>query len=340
MIEFQTATVSFSSESDSLQKFSTPRNREETTVPTPIFIFSLPRSGSTLLQRVFVSSEIASSFGEPHLLLRLLTRAGDPACESRTSWWSFLLDAAESDMRESFPDYDSHWRSGARKMMDHVYGGLAGEKAYFVDKTPRYSLIAKEIVETFPEAKFVLLWRNPFAIVRSIHETWEGGRWNTRRWEVDLDHGYQRLFELMALYPDKIHVVHYEELARKPSQVIQKMWNALGLPGEAPDESCLKNASIAGSLGDPSKNRTSSKFLDKAECLDHFYKNWYRQRWAKKFLKRNKNQCDELGHQLPNFKQTWSARSAISGTRDFIRDLAWDWRKRNKIKKKSTLQLR
>jgi hypothetical protein len=336
IFSFQTATVSFSGESSSLHEFSTSRNREETTVPTPIFIFSLPRSGSTLLQRVFVSSGIASSFGEPHLLLRLLTRAGDPACESRTSWWSFLLEAAESDMRESFPDYDCHWRSGARKMMDQVYGGLAGEKSYFVDKTPRYSLIAKEILETFPDAKFVLLWRNPFASVRSIHKAWEHGRWNVNRWKIDLNFGYQRLFDVMNQFPEKVYSMHYEVLTSQPNRTIQQMWDSLHLPGEAPSEDCLKHSLVAGSLGDPSVNRRSTSFHSSAEDLDSFYSNWYRQRWAKHFFEQNKFQCKSLGHEVPHFNRTWSLGSKISG----IRDMTRHWRKSLTVKSKTTLLLR
>ena len=38
----------------------------------PVFIFSLPRSGSTLLQRVLTGHSEISSFAEPHFLLPLV----------------------------------------------------------------------------------------------------------------------------------------------------------------------------------------------------------------------------------------------------------------------------
>ena len=49
----------------------------------------------------------------------------------------------------------------------------------FVDKSPPYHLIAQQIISTFPDARFVFLWRNPLSVLASIVDTLADGRWDT-----------------------------------------------------------------------------------------------------------------------------------------------------------------
>ena len=41
-------------------------------------------------------------------------------------------------------------------------------KSYYLDKSPRYYLIIKELYKLFPEAKFIFLFRNPLSVLVSI----------------------------------------------------------------------------------------------------------------------------------------------------------------------------
>jgi len=45
-------------------------------------------------------------------------------------------------------------------------------KRFFLDKTPRYYFIIPELKNVFPEAKFIILLRNPLAVLSSILNTW------------------------------------------------------------------------------------------------------------------------------------------------------------------------
>jgi len=63
----------------------------------PIFILSLPRSGSTLLQRLLLASEQCATLGEPSLLLRLL---GDHTRIARyTSYRDNNVEVSMHDMQ-------------------------------------------------------------------------------------------------------------------------------------------------------------------------------------------------------------------------------------------------
>ena len=46
------------------------------------------------------------------------------------------------------------------------------DSIYFLDKTPRYYLILKELEQVFPDAKFIFLFRNPVQIYASMLSTW------------------------------------------------------------------------------------------------------------------------------------------------------------------------
>ena len=68
-----------------------------------------------------------------------------------------------------------------------LYSQAAEDGAsYFLDKTPPYAHFLPELARTFPEAKFIALWRNPLAVVASIVETFCGGRWEPDRYPLSL----------------------------------------------------------------------------------------------------------------------------------------------------------
>ncbi|PJA08408.1 MAG: sulfotransferase, partial [Flavobacteriales bacterium CG_4_10_14_0_2_um_filter_32_8] len=81
-----------------------------------------------------------------------------------------------------------------RHFAEELYGKASDKQAtYFLDKTPRYSLVVEDVIETFPDGKFLFLWRNPLSLVASMMETWGSGRWNLYYLNVDLYQGLERL---------------------------------------------------------------------------------------------------------------------------------------------------
>src|SRR5207248_2131829 len=93
---------------------------------------------------------------------------------------------------------------------------------FFVDKSP-YSLIASEVIDMFPDAKFVFLWRNPLGVVASMMETWGNGQWYPTMYRGDLFIGLPRLVAAFTHNRDRVHAVRFEDLVRGG----QEPWEAL-----------------------------------------------------------------------------------------------------------------
>jgi hypothetical protein len=171
----------------------------------PLFLLSLPRSGSTLVQRVLASRPEIATTPEPWLLLPLLyarrergtvAEYGEVPATRAIEEFVRRLPGAEDDFRHELHDF-------AVRLYD-----LASHEGavYFLDKTPRYHYVVDELFELFPEGKFVFLWRNPLSIVSSIVETWAGGKWSVGRWREDLFGGIARLVDSAERHPQAFAV--------------------------------------------------------------------------------------------------------------------------------------
>ena len=150
-------------------------NKFDTFGTNMIFVISQPRAGSTLLQRILAAHPAVFSVAEPWLMLHpvyALKRGGVNA-----EYESSLARQGLDDFLSLFPEGEDVYIEALRGMASALYGrALTVEgKQYFLDKTPRYYLIIKELYRIFPQAKFVCLLRNPLAVLASILETWTGG---------------------------------------------------------------------------------------------------------------------------------------------------------------------
>ena len=86
----------------------------------------------------------------------------------------------------------------------------------FLDKTPRYGLIVSEIIDIFPDGKFIMLWRNPLAIIASIIETWGDGKWDLSMCKVDLFDGMASLIDGYQAHSNHILAMQYESFLQSP----------------------------------------------------------------------------------------------------------------------------
>jgi len=194
----------------------------------PLFVLSLPRSGSTLVQRVLAGHDGIATAAEPWLLL-----PHGYALRERGIAAEYTQPIAARAIREFVNGLpggeDDYWRALAG-FAQELYGRAAGPDArYFLDKTPRYHYIAPELFRAFPEAKVIFLWRNPLAVVSSIVETWTKGRWNVDRWQGDL-WGIADLVEAFEAHRDTVIAVNYERLVGDPDTAWPAIFEYLELP--------------------------------------------------------------------------------------------------------------
>jgi hypothetical protein len=94
-------------------------------------------------------------------------------------------------------------------------------------------MILKELLEIFPQAKFVFLLRNPLAIFSSVMNTSLRGDFRgffTTDRKSDLLQGPPALIEGFRRLGDRAHVVRYEELVTGTEQVLEKLCAFLEIP--------------------------------------------------------------------------------------------------------------
>lgn len=266
----------------------------------PVFLLSLPRAGSTLLQRLLLMSGQCATLGEPSLLLRFLGE--DIAMTRKATYWESLVETAAADMRQAWNGYDEAYRHGVRDLMLRIYDGLAGGKEWFLDKTPRYSLIAEEILASFPDAKFIVLWRHPLGVAASVASTFRKGRWCPDEFGIDLYEGQRRLQEFCERHGDQVCQVKYEDLVTHPEAELARIGEYLGWENlSAVLEEDLVT-STGGTLGDPTGVKRYSKISSGSrDAWQRELTNWYRRAWARRYMSGDRAlRMKALGYELPD----------------------------------------
>ena len=253
----------------------------------PIFIFSLPRSGSTLLQRMLSAHHSISTTSEPWLLLPFFT------CLNETNALSIYryrtMARALNDFCRLLPSGHITYHEEIANFALRLYRKAAKNNAlYFLDKTPRYHMIVDDIIKAFPTGKFIFLWRNPLSIIASMIETFGRGRWRLYDFKVDLFDGINNLIVASQKYASQVISLNFEDIVRQPHECIEKVFRYLTLPiGESTCciESFMK-VQLHGKMGDPSGivdyDQLSQEPLDKWRLI---LKNPVRKNWSRRYLK-------------------------------------------------------
>ena len=89
-------------------------------------------------------------------------------------------------------------------------------KSFYLEKTPRNTLIIDDLIKAFPNSKFIFLWRNPLACASSMIDTFGKGKWNLFKYTVDLYDGIDNMITATKKYPDKIIQTKYEHILTDP----------------------------------------------------------------------------------------------------------------------------
>lgn len=209
----------------------------------PIFVVSLPRAGSTLVERILGRHTAVFAAGEIDNFLRLA---------------DFAAARIARDKGVSDPYYP-HWYAKldfealGKEYVDSTRP-RTGHTPCFVDKLPtNYNLIGL-IACALPDAKIVHVHRNPmdvcFAMYRQFFDQSHSYTYDLK----DLGQVYLAYRRLMdhwdAVLPGKVIHVAYEELVMETESVTRDLLDRLGLPWE---DACLDPAAQSG----PSKSASS-----------------------------------------------------------------------------------
>jgi len=195
-----------------------------------IFLISQPRAGSTLLQRILGSHPDIHTVSEPWLLLPSIY-----ALREKGHWAEYDASMACRAMQEflrTLPQGEGDYIEGVRRMYAYLYerGLSESAKKYFLDKTPRYYFIIPELKRLFPKGHFIILLRNPLAVLCSILDSWVRGAWFLLgEQKYDLLTAPQRLLAGIESSGEQCIVVHYEKLVSEPESEVQEICDKLGV---------------------------------------------------------------------------------------------------------------
>lgn len=197
-----------------------------------IFLISQPRAGSTLLQRILENHAEIHTTAEPWIMLHPLYALRSHGYEAEyNAAWSNL---AVNDFIQLLPEGKDTYYCALQQTYGYLYQTLLASsgKRYFLDKTPRYYHIIPELYKVFPKAKFIILLRNPLAVLCSIVNTWTQESWShLRKYKHDLMQGPKLLLEGAQLLPrENCLVVKYEELITASEKQIEEICEYLQVP--------------------------------------------------------------------------------------------------------------
>lgn len=266
---------------------------------TPLFLLSLPRAGSTLLQRILGAHEEIATAAEPWLLLPFLYSLRSEGVYSE--YWHGSAASAIADFCTLLPDGTTSYRAAVRDLVESLYAQASTPRArYFLDKTPRYHLVVDELFEMFPRAKFVFLWRNPLSVAASILDTWGGDGWNLHQYRVDLYQGLASLVSAWETHKQRAHAVRYEDLARGDISTLVGLFDYLEIPFDQSVTMNFVNVTLSGRMGDPTgRQRYSALSTEPLVKWRSVVRNPLRKYWCREYLSWiGKSRLDVMGYDL------------------------------------------
>ncbi|MGD0091358.1 MAG: sulfotransferase [Planctomycetota bacterium] len=250
----------------------------------PLFLFSLPRAGSTLLQRILGAHAEIATASEPWLLLPLLYTLKSQG--ALAEYGHRLAVTAIEDLCGQLPQGKSDYLAEIRELALRLYAKAARRQArYFLDKTPRYHLVASEIIALFPEAKHIFLWRHPLAMVGSYVEFFGRGNWNLYGYRIDLFEGLENLLRAYSQAKGQVHALRYEDLITERQAALKQLFAYLELPADERVAETFSQVKLEGRMGDYAGSKTYSAIS--SEPLDKWkqtLRNPLRRRWARRYL--------------------------------------------------------
>jgi hypothetical protein len=251
----------------------------------PLFIFSGPRSGSTLVQRILASHPQVATASEPWVLLPMLAPLYDhlPAPGPRDP----LVHDAVEDFVAQLPRGRDDYRSAAREMALGLYTKAARrDVAYFVDKTPPYHLIVDEVVATFPEGRFLFLFRNPLSVVASTVELFDSGRWEVTRYHMALFQSIADLVPASRRHADRAMTVRFEDLVDGDTAHWRRIVDYLGLEWQPSMLDRFTQVRLQGRKGDHTGTQQyTAVSTEPLEKWRRSLNNRVRRAWCRRYLR-------------------------------------------------------
>ena len=214
---------------------------------TPLFVVGMPRTGTTLVERMLTSHDAVTSLGElqdfAHAVRRSAGSGGGAVLDPEVVRAALAAPAAIAA---------THYRESTAARLETP----PGPGQYILDKMPLNALYIGFILRSLPDARIVLLRRDPrdtclsnfrqlFAVDYSYYD-YHYDLESTARYVAD----FERLMaHWQSRYEGRMHSLHYEALVADPEREVRALLDYLELPWEP---RCLAFHQNAGGVATPS----------------------------------------------------------------------------------------
>lgn len=192
--------------------------------PAPLFVVGLPRTGTTLTERIIGSHSRVESADESYFLQLAIRRAS--GVQGREDMSPRMIEEAARSKPEVV----------ARYYLDAIGYRLSG-KPVFIEKYPLNYLYLGFIARSFPAAPIVHLRRHPmdacFAMYKQSFFRFAYTLEDLAAYYVAYDRLQRHWRDTLG---DRVIEVSYEELVAEPEREIRRLLERLGLPFE---QACL-----------------------------------------------------------------------------------------------------
>jgi hypothetical protein len=181
----------------------------------PIFVMGLPRSGTTLVEKIIVSGENKiQSLGETDVFDKI-----------------FFSNQVINNYKNKFTKSNLEFLQ-KEIVNQYRFQGLKENTINFTDKSISNFLYIEFISKIFPKAKFIYCYRNPVSnIVGMLRAFLPNIFWS---------HSLEKIFKMCDLYYQKLdkikkdnsnnlHIVSLEELSSNPELISKKLYEYLDL---------------------------------------------------------------------------------------------------------------
>ncbi len=183
----------------------------------PIFVFGMPRTGTTLVDRILSSHPDVRSAGELQDFGFALARVSGSRAPSLPDANTFA-NAGSFDWKRLGADYIASTR------------GRPDGRPHFIDKLPHNFLYAGHIANALPDAKLVCVRRDPVdTCLSNFRQLFaRNSAYHDYSFELlDIGRYYLRFNQLMAFWRESFHdrilVVQYEELVAEQEASTRRM---------------------------------------------------------------------------------------------------------------------
>lgn len=200
----------------------------------PLFVLSVWRSGSSLLYALLNQHPEIGLLYEgdlPRLHRFLWRRFHNGSWRERWEFWNqgpsrhgLALESMPANVRDAWEATRLVYQEVARRKQARIWG----------EKTPHWYDSPLRMAQHFPDARFIFLWRDTSAVLRSIAHAARTERFFrkpgfTQRILIGTE-TLRRACDALKLQGHLIHELHYEDLTKNPSECMQQICRFLQIP--------------------------------------------------------------------------------------------------------------